>query len=454
MNRQEYMDQLSKALEGFGSEIKDEITSDYEEHFNDGLANGKTEEQIIEELGSIDDLVKELKGLKDEERKDQREFIEKEAKKTFDAISKAFAGFIGTMAAGVTNGAEKFTGSAGDCASNFMDGLSGMFDKAAEGFGKASDGLSDGFGKAADGLGKAADVVANKTVQFAHEVADSYKNNRTPHPESENEGEDSEAEGDDSELKASFYDINEVIVECDSADIVVEKSYDGAVLFDCDFEGTPSQRLAYTIDFRAEDGKAYATVKKKETFSNFFKQVSGPNELYVKIPETVTRIKLSTLAGDIACGQLASKRMDLNTMSGDIELRNLDIQDVYANTMSGDVDAYDIRASIVDLKSMSGDIEFEGVAGNLHLASTSGDIEGKVTGARKVKATSVSGDVDVVLEGADGYTAEVDSKSGTIDLYFDDGEAHEDVRRGSYTFGDGSIEVTATSVSGDVKVDA
>ncbi|MCR5278024.1 MAG: DUF4097 family beta strand repeat-containing protein [Lachnospiraceae bacterium] len=453
MNRQEYMDKLSKALESFDSDIREEILGDYEEHFTDGLANGKSEDQIIEELGSIEDLVKELKGLKEEERKDQREFIEKEAKKTFEAISKAFAGFLGTMAAGVTNGAEKFTGGAGDCANNIMDGLSGMMDKVAEGLDKASGGLSDGFGKAADELGKAADVVANKTAKFAQDVADSYKSARNTQPETADE-EESE-EDDKSNLCASFKDCTEVIAECDSADIVVEQWSGDEVKFECEYDATPSQRLAYTIDYRAEDGKAYATIKKKETVTGFFKQVHGPEQLTITIPETITRMKLSTLAGDIECTEITSRRLDLNTMSGDIDLNNLNVQDIYANTMSGDIEGSDIRASIVDFKSMSGDVEFEGIAGNGHFASTSGDVNATVTEGRKVKATSISGDVDVVLQGVDGYTAEVDSKSGSIDLYFDDGEeAHEDVRRGSYTFGDGSVEVTANSVSGDVKVES
>lgn len=451
MNRQEYMDKLSKALDGFGTEIKDEIMSDYEEHFNDGLSYGKTEEQIIEELGPIEDLVNELKGLKEEEKKDQREFIEKEAKKTLEAISKAFAGFIGTMAAGVTNGAEKFTGNAGECANSFMDGLSGMLDKAAEGLNRATDGFSDGFSKAADGLGKAAESVASKTAQFAQEVADSYKSNRTAKPEGEEE--DTEDDDTDESLSASFRDCTEVIAECDNADIIVEQTDGEEVVFDCDFEGTASQRLAYIIDYRCEDGKAYATIKKKDTFTGFFRQVSGPEHLYIRVPRTISRLKLSNMAGDIECTEIETKRMDLNSMSGDIDLTNIGVQDIYANSMSGEISGEDIRASIADFKSMSGDVEFEGVAANGHFASTSGDVNATVSGARKVKATSISGDVDLVLENTDGYTAEVDTKSGSIDLFFGE-EDHEDVRRGSYTFGSGAVEVTANSVSGDVKIEA
>ncbi len=432
MNRQEYMDQLSKALESFDSDIKDEIFSDYEEHFNDGLANGKTEEQIIGELGSIDDLVKELKDLNSgNDANGRNSSFEKEAKKTIEDATKAFANFLGTMAAGIMGGAEKVTNGASDYASTFADGL------------------SDGLEKAANGLGKAADAIANGTIKFAKDVSDSYKGARgTTTADTEKEEAD-----DDIVTMVSFSDCTEVIADTDCADIIVEQAGGDEVTFDCDFDATPSQKLAYIIEYKCEDGKAYATIKKKDTFSNFFGKVKGPEALYIKVPSSVTRIKLNALSGDIECADITSKRVDVNTMSGDIELRNFNIQDLYAKSMSGDVDAEDIHASIVDLQSMSGDVEFEGIAGNLHIASTSGDVEGRVSGARKVKATSVSGDVDISLEGVDGYTVEADSKSGEIDLFFGE-EEHEDVRRGSYTFGSGAVEVTANSVSGDVKVEA
>ena len=44
MNKQEYMYNLFEALRPFDEDVRNEIISDYEEHFADGLANGKTEE--------------------------------------------------------------------------------------------------------------------------------------------------------------------------------------------------------------------------------------------------------------------------------------------------------------------------------------------------------------------------------------------------------------------------
>ena len=60
MKKEEYMGALQSALTGFDEELVQEIVSDYEERFRVGLEKGKTEEQIIQELGSIKDLVDEL----------------------------------------------------------------------------------------------------------------------------------------------------------------------------------------------------------------------------------------------------------------------------------------------------------------------------------------------------------------------------------------------------------
>lgn len=61
MNRKEYMEELSKALMGVDPLTAADIREDYEEHFEQAIKAGRTEQEIIEELGSIDDFVEELK---------------------------------------------------------------------------------------------------------------------------------------------------------------------------------------------------------------------------------------------------------------------------------------------------------------------------------------------------------------------------------------------------------
>lgn len=62
MNREQFLNIIKASLTAFTEEEKKEILYDYEEHFRIGLQNDKTEEEIIKELGSPDDIAKQYKG--------------------------------------------------------------------------------------------------------------------------------------------------------------------------------------------------------------------------------------------------------------------------------------------------------------------------------------------------------------------------------------------------------
>ena len=68
MTKSEYMQALQEKMEKFNRELQMEIVDDYEQHFAEGLAAGKTEDEIIEELGNIEDMISELpeKDIKQE----------------------------------------------------------------------------------------------------------------------------------------------------------------------------------------------------------------------------------------------------------------------------------------------------------------------------------------------------------------------------------------------------
>ena len=74
MNKEAYMSSLKTALTGFEEDLVQEIVADYEERFRVGAAQGKTEEQIVAELGSVEGLVEELsemQGITQEKRTDR-----------------------------------------------------------------------------------------------------------------------------------------------------------------------------------------------------------------------------------------------------------------------------------------------------------------------------------------------------------------------------------------------
>jgi uncharacterized membrane protein len=62
MNRAEFLARLKRGLVGLPAAMADEIIADYESHFADGLAAGRTEQQVADALGNPDKLARELKA--------------------------------------------------------------------------------------------------------------------------------------------------------------------------------------------------------------------------------------------------------------------------------------------------------------------------------------------------------------------------------------------------------
>lgn len=62
MNRLEFMTMMKKGLYPLEAQERNELLNDYEQHFEMGLSEGKSEKEIALELGNPDDLIKEVLG--------------------------------------------------------------------------------------------------------------------------------------------------------------------------------------------------------------------------------------------------------------------------------------------------------------------------------------------------------------------------------------------------------
>ncbi len=60
MTKNEYMKKLATALDAFSEETKKEVLEDYESHFAMGMEDGRSEEEICEELGPVELFIEEL----------------------------------------------------------------------------------------------------------------------------------------------------------------------------------------------------------------------------------------------------------------------------------------------------------------------------------------------------------------------------------------------------------
>lgn len=72
MKKQEFLDLLSFYLQKLPKTVVDEIVAEYRAHFEEGMAHGKTEEEISRDLGSPREIAKEY--LYDDEEENPNRF--------------------------------------------------------------------------------------------------------------------------------------------------------------------------------------------------------------------------------------------------------------------------------------------------------------------------------------------------------------------------------------------
>ncbi|PZG54721.1 hypothetical protein C1909_00805 [Listeria ivanovii] len=65
MNKQDFLNELNQRLELLDPKERRELLSDYQEHFRNGLAEGKSEEQIVFDLGTPEEIAADILNERD-----------------------------------------------------------------------------------------------------------------------------------------------------------------------------------------------------------------------------------------------------------------------------------------------------------------------------------------------------------------------------------------------------
>ncbi len=530
------MNKLIDALSGFDKEIREEIVNDYEDHFVNGLRSGKTEDEIAEELGSIEELISDLNALcgrseacenaekaaecggrsdndncaegsdgdaQAAEGEAGKSSFSEDASAKIDEMIKNFATLIGEVAAGINKGtkkvsstvgegarkvsstvgegAKKVSSSVGDGAKDFAESAKGFANNFVTGFMK-------GYENIAQGVGNMTDKVKNS--EFVQGISESYRKsmNRSADAEKEEATEDiddfdlddelhnaadnitrifSEAEDEineepdefdedeNSEFVSFSEDIENVVIEVESADVFLDTSDDDSLNFNYENDGNPNQKLLYRFDVKQKGKTLYATVKKQNSLSNFFQTLGSPDiSLYVGLNDSVKKVSVRTMSGDVNAEEIDIEQLKINSMSGDIDVSDCSIITTELSTMSGDVNVTLDEGSALSVSSISGDIDFEGTCESIHAKTTSGDIDFTIDNENSdITVSSVSGDIDIELQNDNGFVANVKSTAGSINLTCGDDEK-EVSRSGSYIMGDGGAKLSLSSISGDIDVNA
>lgn len=419
MTRAEYMNQLQERLEKFGQELQKEILEDYSQHFAEGQAAGRTDEEIIQELGDIEDMIRELRaveaeakaGRTEEENEDQTPAVSEE-KPLPDKVEAAESKEESTH---TPNGGIYF----GD--------FRGAVLKAG-----------------------VADIVLTQSEDEAVHV--DYQNNGSPEDRQKYEYYQYEKDG----IFYAGIRKNKVYNDGKQRSFSIGPT---TITFHTDFFsfGERNSKLALLVrvpkkmpEVKLETSSGSVKVRELALEKVKCSTASGDitvHEAVLKKMETVSasgdvtitgdkveKGKFVTASGDISVKESVMIRMETSSASGDVRITESTVEEIKSATASGDLTVQEAQSRLLELQSASGDVNV-----SMEMA------------AEEVKVNTASGDVTLRFRETVGAEVRMDSRSGDFGLSYKGNKM--DVHRGeTYRIGDCSCKVSANTSSGDVLI--
>ena len=214
------------------------------------------------------------------------------------------------------------------------------------------------------------------------------------------------------------------------------------------------------------------SIRQGSTASSSFFSLRGLTAADVELTlprRTWELLQLTTVNGDVDIDDgLDAGRLSIKTASGDVSFRQLNCDELAFKSASGDLDGQGVAGTVwaeaasgdVELNgafgavravTASGDIDICGSARELRLSSASGDVELETSQQPEVlEVSSKSGDCEIAMPGAEGFTLRFSSVSGELDAGFPL-VGPMGARSGEAVYMDGGTRTYhVSSISGDI----
>lgn len=456
MKKEEYMSTLKSALTNFDEELVQEIVGDYEERFRVGMEKGKSEEQIIRELGTVQDFVEELGEMQQScaangvagrkmtvevtvnaeekqqsseagQEKTEYEETEYEETKYEETEKKASGTYYQTK--------------------DFAD----TFDSAMKKFGRVLDGVMKEAGRVLD---EAAEQLkyhteeARKTHYYTYDGEGNFESNEK----------EAESEPNVEQSAAGSVDCRGVVVDADIADVVIRMTQDTTPKAVCHYYSHKTAML-YPFSARQEGEIFYVGVhhqKKNESKSGFFQSGMSPSiEMELFLPESVMNLNVESSCGDMNFYDVSVKTVELCSRSGDIKAEHLTADVLNVETVSGDLNFLNLMVDVGTMATKSGDCQLTNLEGkDFVMRSASGDADVKNIHVARLEMDTASGDIMVKTVVAEN-TSKLHTASGDVDI----SDFHGEYLEVASASGDISLKAdcgkySLSSQSGDIKLES
>lgn len=393
MNRETYFNQLEKALASYPRDFREEIHDSFYEHFTEGNNNGLTDEEIIAELGSVEEVMENIRDMGVKPLENGNDF-----------------------------------------------NLNGMIDSVANALKESFGNISFSF----RGSHRSSEAEKEGTFEIPagcdHVLIDAS-------------GLDMDVEvtpGD--QLTYQFYpysglfseNLPDLEVYCRENMIVFEGVRAGSINASADLHvQLPPEIRNLFINSVGSD----ATVEELNLDSLICHSASGDIEIQNTQAQSVT---LRSTSGDIDIKDVESDKLEISCTSGDIDVIN-SLGLLTVNSVSGDIDVRKHVGKEISLMAISGDIDFSGNTEQMKIKTTSGDIDLDFDQpVISVSASTLSGDISLSVEDLEEYSFDLSTFSGDVSL-----PRKMDYRKSGnrYSAGDGPSLITLETKSGDIDID-
>lgn len=444
MNKIEYLNALKDALRNVDIQIMEEIVADYEEHFQVGLENGKSEEQICEELGSIEDLVKEINEVYQTDSQKSQPHTEEKSTGQQEQSSKEGQEkwYYGPDTDKITKTINRVLDSTSNAINHALQATSEAISKVD--VTELGNKVKDGFERAASRLNDFTESYVGRhpgSFDENHMNFESFQDNVTKSYDN--------AEPDNQRIN--------LVVDGLCADIRVRESNNGQINIRYENNGSERQRQKYNFYSYMEGNTIYAGVRIVNNAVFLFNFKAYDMIIYLEIPEGMGVVDIKTASGDIDGENVKPERFFAETASGDISLKHIDADELKIRSASGDIKAEDSNAAVIQASTISGDIEAKNItARDLTLKSTSGDVDTDHTKADIIDYSSLSGSLDINhLKAAE---CKLKSTSGDIEINnstmnnADVGTISGDIKLSNMAGDSLSVKSTSGDVNFDVNV--
>lgn len=430
MTRSEYMDALREKLQHYNRALEAEILEDYEQHFAEGLAEGRREEDIIAELGNIDDMLKEFS---EEDLKQELEIVESQANQSnrYEQLYQAIV--IEGLLADV-----EVTASADDQIKIDYDNQGSKAQKMHYQFYQyEKDGIfyagvterkgtGDQGEKAPESILDILDVFT-KFTQFSSWSGDDIHLD-VQIPAGIPVIKISNTSGD---LQVRGIQTQELETRCTSGDLQIED-----VTCKKLFGQTQSGDMEVTNVAAAQD----------EDTEIELHTTSGDLEAR-RI--SASKVRLQTSSGDVSVDHLGAKQLKVQTASGEQELENMECGRAHLRAGSGDISVRDIQGGELNAEAGSGEVELQADMEEIEVKTGSGDSDLK-PGARTRQIRMIAGSGEICLDMAQIEGASIVSRTGSGDMNIRGYEVSG--RSYNTSYGSGACKVSLITGSGDIDV--